>query len=121
MTATEKERDGGEEEKTASHSGTVVPAMAGPLGERPPALAGHFCNVPTTVFAVLMSLYPATTCHERHFRAEPEVAARGRYYCNTTISSLWCLRGRSQLSTFMKAYREYDRGDGVWDHCTLFS
>ena len=27
---------------------TVVPATAGPLGERPPALAGHFCNVPTT-------------------------------------------------------------------------
>ena len=25
---------------------TVVPATAGPLGERPPALAGHFCNVP---------------------------------------------------------------------------
>ena len=30
---------------------TVVPATAGPLGERPPALAGHFCNVglPTTL------------------------------------------------------------------------
>ena len=28
---------------------TVVPATAGPLGERPPALAGHFCNVPTNV------------------------------------------------------------------------
>ena len=28
---------------------TVVPAMAGPLGERPPAFAGHFCNVPTTL------------------------------------------------------------------------
>ena len=28
---------------------TVVPAAAGPLGERPPALAGHFCNVPTTL------------------------------------------------------------------------
>ena len=45
------------------HSITVVPATAGPLGERPPALVGHFCNVPTTVFAVLMSLYPAATCH----------------------------------------------------------
>ena len=43
---------------------TVAPAMAGPLGERPPALVGHFCNVPTTVFAVLMSLYPTATCHE---------------------------------------------------------
>ena len=43
---------------------TVVPATAGPLGEQPPALAGHFCNVPTAVFAVLMSLYPAATCHE---------------------------------------------------------
>ena len=30
-------------------SDTVVPATAGPLGERPPALAGHFCNVPTTL------------------------------------------------------------------------
>ena len=28
---------------------TVVPATAGPLGERPPALAGHFCDVPTTL------------------------------------------------------------------------
>ena len=27
---------------------TVVPATAGPLGERPPALAGHFSDVPTT-------------------------------------------------------------------------
>ena len=31
------------------------------------------------------------------------------------------VRGRSQLSTFMKAYRDYARGEGVWDHCTLFS
>ena len=43
---------------------TVVPATAGLFGERPPALAGHFCNVPTTVFAVLMSLYRAATYHE---------------------------------------------------------
>ena len=28
---------------------TVVPATAGPLCERPPALAGHFCDVPTTL------------------------------------------------------------------------
>ena len=28
---------------------TVVPDTASPLGERPPALAGHFCNVPTTL------------------------------------------------------------------------
>ena len=28
---------------------TVVPATSGPLGERPPALAGHFCDVPTTL------------------------------------------------------------------------
>ena len=28
---------------------TVIPAAAGPLGERPPALAGHFCKVPTTL------------------------------------------------------------------------
>ena len=30
-------------------SDTVVPATAGPLGERPSALAGHFCDVPTTL------------------------------------------------------------------------
>ena len=29
------------------------------------------------------------------------------------------LRGRSQLSTFMKAYTVYARGEGVWDHRTL--
>ena len=29
------------------------------------------------------------------------------------------LRGRSQLSTFMKAYTAYARGEGVWDHRTL--
>ena len=34
----------------------VVPATGIPLGELPPALAGRFCNVPTTVFAVIMSL-----------------------------------------------------------------
>ena len=31
-----------------------------------------------------------------------------------------CVRGRSQLSTFMKAYTAYARGEGVWDHRTLF-
>ena len=31
------------------YNATVVPATAGPLGERPPALAGHFCDVPTTL------------------------------------------------------------------------
>ena len=30
------------------------------------------------------------------------------------------LRGRSQLSTFMKAYTAYARGEGVWEHRTLF-
>ena len=29
------------------------------------------------------------------------------------------LRGRSQLSTFMKAYTAYARGEGDWDHRTL--
>ena len=29
------------------------------------------------------------------------------------------IRGRSQLSTFMKAYTAYARGEGVWDHRTL--
>ena len=28
-------------------------------------------------------------------------------------------RGRSQLSTFVKAYTSYARGEGVWDHRTL--
>ena len=32
-----------------------------------------------------------------------------------------CVRDRSQLSTFMKAYTAYARGEGVWDHRTLFS
>ena len=31
----------------------------------------------------------------------------------------WQLRGRSQLSTFMKAYTAYARGEGVWDHRML--
>ena len=31
------------------------------------------------------------------------------------------LRGRSQLSTFMKAYTAYARGEGVWDYRTLSS
>ena len=30
------------------------------------------------------------------------------------------LMGRSQLSTFMKAYTAYARGEGVWDHRMLF-
>ena len=30
------------------------------------------------------------------------------------------VRGRSQLSTFMKAYTAYARGEGIWDHRTLF-
>ena len=55
----------------------LVPVMAGPLDQRPPALVGHFCNVPTTVFALLMSLYPPATWG--HFRSEPEAAAHGRY------------------------------------------
>ena len=33
--------------------------------------------------------------------------------------AIWLLRGRSQLSTFMKAYTAYARGEGVWDHRTL--
>ena len=32
---------------------------------------------------------------------------------------IW-IRGRSQLSTFMKAYTAYTRGEEVWDHRTLF-
>ena len=48
-------------------------------------------------------------------------------YCSSiiVISLSWCynwLRGRSKLSTFIKAYRGYARGGGgVGDHCTLFS
>ena len=53
-------------------------ATAGPLGERPPVLAGHFCIVPTTVFG---RRPPATS---GHFRPEPEVAAHGRY-CNSIL------------------------------------
>ena len=36
-------------QSTTQNIDTVVPATAGPLGERPPALAGHFCDVPTTL------------------------------------------------------------------------
>ena len=36
------------------------------------------------------------------------------------FSNLNSLSGRSQLSTFMKAYTAYARGEGVWDHRTLF-
>ena len=36
-----------------------------------------------------------------------------------TTSLTRFLRGRSQLSTFMKAYTAYARGEGVWDHRTL--
>ena len=66
---------------------TVVPATAASLGERPPALAGHFCNVPTTVFAMLMSLYPAATCHEGTLLLRTGGrAARGRYYCISSFN-----------------------------------
>ena len=45
---------------------TVVPATAGPLGERPPALDGHFCDVPSTnYFAILKYLHPTATCLTR--------------------------------------------------------
>ena len=39
---------------------------------------------------------------------------------NTTLSKSLFVRGRSQLSTFMKAYTAYARGEGVSDHRTLF-
>ena len=35
------------------------------------------------------------------------------------LDIIYFLRGRSQLSTFMKAYTAYARGEGVWDHRTL--
>ena len=37
-----------------------------------------------------------------------------------TLAAVVDVRGRSQLSTFMKAYTAYARGEGVWDHRTLF-
>ena len=43
-----------------------------------------------------------------------------RYASKVPSSFLFDLRGRSQLSTFMKAYTAYGRGEGVWDHCMLF-
>ena len=49
---------------------------------------------------------------------------RTHYLPHTVASNMGkvshALRGRSQLSTFMKAYRAYARGEGVWDHRTLF-
>ena len=38
---------------------------------------------------------------------------------NSNYLRHWTVRGRSQLSTFMKAYTAYARGEGVWDHRTL--
>ena len=35
------------------------------------------------------------------------------------VSHHYTLRGRSQLSTFMKAYTAYTRGEGIWDHRML--
>ena len=43
---------------------------------------------------------------------------RPTYWAKLLICLL--LRGRSQLSTFMKAYAAYARGEGVRDHRTLF-
>ena len=40
--------------------------------------------------------------------------------CAKTQAATPIIRGRSQLSTFMKAYTAYARGEGVWDHRTLF-
>ena len=47
---------------------------------------------------------------------EPEWSSRKR----ARFDGRRYLRGRSQLSTFMKAYTAYARGEGVWDHRTLF-
>ena len=41
-------------------------------------------------------------------------------FVKAAFCRLTCLRGRSQLSTFMKAYTAYARGEGVWDLRTLF-
>ena len=47
----------------------------------------------------------------------------GQYFDHFHLNVLYKLnvRGRSQLSTFMKAYTAYARGEGVWDHRTLLS
>ena len=41
-------------------------------------------------------------------------------FSKSSLTLLCLVRGRSQLSTFMKAYTAYARGEGVWDHRTLF-
>ena len=43
-----------------------------------------------------------------------------QYTSKTTLIKNSVVRGRSQLSTFMKAYREYARGEGVRDLYAFF-
>ena len=50
--------------------------------------------------------------------AEKDVNSYVMNHRDGCVSTAW-LRGRSQLSTFMKAYTAYARGEGVWDHRTL--
>ena len=64
-----------------------------------------FFGLGKTVLCVVPALWKINGDHK---------PASGNICCHIS------LRSRSQLSTFMKAYREYARGEGVWDHCMLF-
>ena len=53
--------------------------------------------------------------HSELSRVEPLSGLPSRLFFGLPIR----FRGRSQLSTFMKAYTAYARGEGVWGHRTL--
>ena len=54
-----------------------------------------------------------------HIDSKCFITSIALHVCIITCN-VFMLRGRSQLSTFMKAYTAYARGEGVWDHRTLF-
>ena len=65
-------------------------------------------------------------CQERETKEQRKPDGKTRVYTSLDIdiesegSKKGEVRGHSQLSTFMKAYTAYARGEGVWDHRTLF-
>ena len=64
----------------------------------------------------------STTRSHGQFFLKQILSNRHQLFCDSkmcTIKSIH-VRGRSQLSTFMKAYTAYARGEGVWDLRTLF-
>ena len=87
--------------------------------------SGSLCVHRSVVFAFqILSLggtWSFSAKRQHAFELWPPLES-GCYFeadCKSTIF-VYLLRGRSQLSTFMKAYTAYARGEGVWDHSTLF-